>query len=96
LGGKKELKYFVESIENFNADENYFDYLWRKSRIKLKGMSIKRFIYMSKWYLEFFFLFLLPVLPIMIFLWLICLGTKLIPDKFADKVFDIMKIDYKD
>ena len=96
LGGKKELKCFVEHIEDFNADANYFNYLWRKSRIKLKGMNIKRFFYMSKWYLRFFFLFLLPILPILIILKLMCIGIKLIPDKFADAVFDIMKIDYKD
>ena len=59
-------------------------------------MNIKRFIYMSKFYFRLFFQFLLPILPALIFLELICLGTKLIPDKFADAVFDISKIDYKD
>jgi len=59
-------------------------------------MKIKRFIYLSKFYLKFFFIFLLPILPALIFLELICLGTKLIPDKLADAVFDILKIDYKD
>jgi len=96
LGGKKELKYFVERIGDFEADMDYLNYLWHKSRIRLRGVSIRRFIYMSKFYLRFFFLFLLPILPALIFLELICLGAKLIPDKFADAVFDIMKIDYKD
>ena len=59
-------------------------------------MNIKRFIYMSKWYLEFFFLFLLPILPILVILKLMCVGINLIPDRLADAVFDIMKIDYKD
>jgi len=59
-------------------------------------MNIKRFIYKSKWYIEFFFLFLLPVTLIMTFLKLWCWGINLIPDRLADKVFDIMKIDYKD
>lgn len=59
-------------------------------------MNVKRFIYMSKFYFRFFFMFLLPIMPALIFLELICLGTKLIPDKFSDAVFDIMKIDYKD
>jgi len=58
-------------------------------------VNIKRFIYLSKFYLKFFFMFLLPVLPVLIFLELICLGTRLIPDRFADAVFDAMKIDYK-
>jgi len=31
-------------------------------------MNIERFIYMSKFYLRFFFMFLLPVIPIFIFL----------------------------
>jgi hypothetical protein len=41
-------------------------------------------------------MFLLPILPALFFLELMCLGSKLIPDKLADAVFDIMKIDYKD
>jgi len=59
-------------------------------------MNIKRFIYMSKFYLRFFFMFLLPILPALIILELMCLGIRLIPDKLADAVFNMMKIDYKD
>ena len=41
LGGKKELKYFVEHIEDFNTDMNYFNYLWCKSRIKLERNFVR-------------------------------------------------------
>lgn len=59
-------------------------------------MNIKRFIYMSKFYLNLFFTFLLPILPILIFLKLSCLIINLIPDKFADAIFKAMKVDYGD
>ena len=41
LGGTKELKYFVEHIEDYNADMSYFNYLWCKSKIKLRGNFVR-------------------------------------------------------